>query len=119
MGLVVAGEGRGDPAVYAGLAGANRAGLWARAVAAPEPVIESATVAPPPGIASKLRPTSVRYMVTWRMLPPGWPPSWSLTGAISVHAYVGPPAATMAATRSAMVTSAATTPSSFDPSLSW
>src|SRR4051812_40869458 len=33
---------------------------------------------------------------TTRMLPPGWPPSWSLTGSISRQSYFGPPAATIA-----------------------
>ena len=53
------------------------------------------------------------------MLPPGWPPSWSFTGSISRHSYAGPPAAWIAAISLASVWSAATTPSSVAPSLSW
>ncbi len=54
-----------------------------------------------------------------RMLPPGWPPSWSLTGSMERQSYAGPPAALMASTNLAMVLSAATVPSSVAPLLSW
>src|ERR1700712_3997258 len=53
------------------------------------------------------------------MLPPGWPPSASLTGSISEDWYAGPPAALIAAISLLSVWSAATTPSSVAPSLSW
>ena len=49
-----------------------------------------------PGRSTKLRPRSVRNRKPTRMLPPGSPPSWLLTGLIWRNSYVGPPAAWMA-----------------------
>ena len=39
-----------------------------------------AVVEPPPGRSTNDTPRSVRKRKTWRMFPPGSPPSWSFTG---------------------------------------
>ena len=78
-----------------------------------------AEVEVPPGRSTNDSPRSVRNRKTLRMLPPGCPPSWSFTGSIERDWYAGPPAAVIAATSLATVWSAATTPSSTAPLLSW
>ena len=73
----------------------------------------------PPGRSTNARPRSVRNRKPTRMLPPGSPPSWSLTGSIWRNWYVGPPAASMAAISMSSVTVASTTASLVAPLLSW
>ena len=53
------------------------------------------------------------------MLPPGSPPSVPSFGLMERQSYVGPPAAWIAAMNFATVWSAATTPLSVAPLLSW
>ena len=106
-------------AFQAALPGSIRPGENVSAGAPPADVTDVPAVDVPPGRSTKDSPRSVRYRKTCRMLPPGWPPSASLTGSISRHVYAGPPARVMAAVRLDSVTFAATVPLSVGPLLSW
>ena len=68
---------------HAVFVGSMRPGLNVSCVERPLPVTPVAAVDVPPGRSTNDRPRSVRNRKTWRMLPPGTPPSWSFTGSIS------------------------------------
>ena len=67
---------------HAELDGSMRPGLALSWVVLPVPMTVVGVVEPPPARSTNDRPRSVRNRKTWRMLPPGSPPSWSFTGSI-------------------------------------
>lgn len=87
---------------------------------AAEPVLTTSTalVAVPPGMSVKETRCGLNRK-TWRMLPPGSPPSLPSSGSTERQSYAGPPAALIAATNLATVWLASTVPSLLAPLLSW
>src|SRR6266516_6033245 len=107
--------------VHTGLVGSIRPGESVRSglpcdFTTAVPVVERSTV---DGPRSTNETRAALKRNTTRMLPPGCPPSLSLTGSISRHSYCGPPAANIACVSLVSVWSAATTPLSVAPVLSW
>ena len=106
--------------VQAVLVGSIRPGLTDRNGLLPLRCTVTARAWPsPPGRSTKPSPRSVRNRKTWRMLPPGCAAVRAVAGSILRAEYAGPPAAVIAATSLATVTSEATVPSSVAPLLSW
>jgi hypothetical protein len=106
---------------HTGLAGSIRPGERVRAgppcdLTTDVPVVERSTVDDP--LSTNETRNGLKRNTT-RMLPPGCPPSLSLTGSTDRQSYFGPPAATIAVVSFVSVWSAATTPSSVAPVLSW
>jgi hypothetical protein len=81
-------------------------------------VTPTAVVASPPARSVKETRSGLKRK-TWRMLPPGSPPSVLFAGSMERQSYVGPPAATTASISFCTVWSAATVPSFVAPLLSW
>ena len=74
------GQTRDEQILRGSLAGSIRPGLKLSCVEAPEPTTVVGVVESPPGRSMNDTPRSVRKRKTWRMFPPGSPPSWSSTG---------------------------------------
>ena len=68
--------------VNAGFGGSSRPGLNVSSGPDGPSTTSVAFVGVPPGRSTKASPRSVRNRKPTRMLPPGWPPSWSSTGSI-------------------------------------